>query len=53
MTLICNYIFPLGNQMNTTVPLTLPEVFIEGSAQSFVTVIGELKDVLGNVKAVQ
>lgn len=31
--------------MNTTVPLTLPEQFIEGSAQNFVTVVGELKDV--------
>ncbi|KAI7800728.1 putative alpha-2-macroglobulin-like protein 1 [Triplophysa rosa] len=31
-----------GNQMNTTVPLTLPELFIEGSAQSFVTVLGDL-----------
>ncbi|XP_056612696.1 alpha-2-macroglobulin-like protein 1 [Triplophysa dalaica] len=31
-----------GNQMNTTVPLTLPEQFIEGSVQSFVTVVGDL-----------
>ncbi|XP_073719633.1 alpha-2-macroglobulin-like protein 1 [Misgurnus anguillicaudatus] len=31
-----------GNQMNTTVPLNLPEVVVKDSAKSFVTVLGDL-----------
>ncbi len=40
---------PLDRPQETSVSLALPKVFVKGSAKSFVTVLGEPKDMLAYV----
>ncbi len=44
---------PLDRPQETSVSLTLPKVFVKGSAKSFVTVLGEPKNILANLTIIQ